>query len=198
MIAVRESGIIRVVPREFSSLKLECFGDFVFIMKKVIVIGCPGSGKSVFSRSLHELTGLPLFPLDLICWRPDRTFLPKEEKIRKVREIISKDEWIIDGNYGSTMEMRMEKCDTIIFLDYPTDVCLEGILERRGKSRPDLPWVEPSDEIDEEFIEFVKNYNTVNRPVVFERMSKFPEKEIHVFKSRDEADMFLVSLKEQM
>ena len=171
---------------------------FIINMKKIIVIGCPGSGKSVFSRALHELTGLPLFHLDLICWRPDRTLLPREESSKKVLEILLKEKWIIDGNYGSTMEMRMEKCDTIIFLDYPTDVCIEGILERRGKTRPDLPWVEPSDEVDEEFIEFVKNYNTVNRPVVFERISKYPDKEIHVFKSRGEADRFLLLLKDQL
>ena len=164
-------------------------------MKKVIVIGCPGSGKSVFSRALHELTGLPLFPLDLICWSPDRTFLPKDEKIKKISEILSKDEWIIDGNYGSTMKMRMEKCDTIIFLDYPTEVCLDGIISRRGTKRPDLPWVEPSDEIDEEFIEFVKNYNTINRPVVLELMKKQDGKRQLVFKSREEADDFLQSFK---
>ena len=116
-------------------------------MKKVIVIGCPGSGKSVFSRALHKITGLPLYHLDMIYWREDKTFLSREELIEKINEIGATDEWIIDGNYGGTMELRMSLCDTIIFLDYSTDVCLEGIMTRRGSQRPDIPWTD-SDELD--------------------------------------------------
>ena len=163
-------------------------------MKKVIVIGCPGSGKSVFSRTLHELTGLPLYPLDMIRWREDRTMISCEEMIRRILEIGKEDEWIMDGNYGATMELRMTLCDTIIFLDYPVDVCLEGIMARRGKTRPDLPWVEAEDEEDREFIDFVKNYKIVNRPVVLERLEKHAGKNIIVFKSRKEADAFLAGL----
>lgn len=160
-------------------------------MKKVIVIGCPGSGKSVFSRALHDITWLPLYHIDMIRWREDKTFLSREELIEKINEIGSTDEWIMDGNYGATMELRMSFCDTIIFLDYPTEVCLEGIMSRRGKPRPDLPWIEPVDEIDEEFVESVKNYNTINRPVVLERINKFSDKNVIVFKSRTESDSFL-------
>ena len=160
-------------------------------MKKVIVIGCPGSGKSVFSRALHDITGLPLYHIDMIRWREDKTFLSREELIEKINEIGSTDEWIMDGNYGATMELRMSFCDTIIFLDYPTEVCLEGIMSRRGKPRPDLPWIEPVDEIDEEFVESVKNYNIINRPVVLERINKFSDKNVIVFKSRTESDSFL-------
>lgn len=163
-------------------------------MNKVIVIGCPGSGKSVFSRRLNELTGLPLFHLDLLRWRKDRTFRSRDELIEKIEEIGKSEKWIMDGNYGSTMELRMSLCDTVIFLDYPTDVCLEGINERRGKVRPDMPWVEPVDEIDEEFVDFVRNYNEVNRPVVLERISKFSDKNLIVFKSRNESEEFLDSL----
>ena len=162
-------------------------------MKKVIVIGCPGSGKSVFSRALHKITGLPLYHLDLINWREDKTFLSREELIGKINEIGATDEWIMDGNYGGTMELRMSLCDTIIFLDYPTDVCLEGIMTRRGSQRPDMPWTD-SDKLDEEFIDFVKNYNINNRPKVIERINSFPDKDVLVFKSRKEADGFLETL----
>ena len=164
-------------------------------MKKVIVIGCPGSGKSVFSRALHDVTDLPLYHLDSIYWREDRTFISREELIEKINEIGATDSWIIDGNYGATMELRMSLCDTIIFLDYPTEVCLEGVMSRRGKARPDMPWIEPADEIDEEFIDSVKNYNTINRPVVLERISKYSDRNVIVFNSRAEADSFLESLK---
>ncbi len=165
-------------------------------MKKVIVIGCPGSGKSVFSRELHALTGLPLYPLDLIRWRADRTFLPKEQMVEEVRKIIEKDEWIIDGNYGATMEMRMSYCDTIIFFDVPTEVCYAGVLQRRGTARPDLPWVEPVDEIDPEFVDSVLQYNSVNRPIVLERIQKYADgREIHIFQSREEAGAFLDAMR---
>ena len=161
-------------------------------MKKVIVIGCPGSGKSVFSRQLHAITGLPLYPLDLIRWRADKTFLPKEQMVEEVRKIVATDEWIIDGNYGATMELRMAFCDTIIFLDYPTEVCYEGIMARRGTARPDMPWVEPVDEVDPEFVDSVLQYNAVNRPIVLERIQKYADgREVYVFQGREEAAAFL-------
>ena len=161
-------------------------------MKKVIVIGCPGSGKSVFSRQLHAITGLPLYPLDLIRWRADKTFLPKEQMVEEVRKIVATDEWIIDGNYGATMELRMAFCDTIIFLDYPTEVCYEGIMARRGTARPDMPWVEPVDEVAPEFVDSVLQYNAVNRPIVLERIQKYADgREVYVFQGREEAAAFL-------
>ncbi len=166
-------------------------------MKKVIVIGCPGSGKSVFSRNLHDITGLPLYHLDMIYWRADKTFISREELIEKINEIGATDEWIMDGNYGGTMELRMFLCDTIIFLDYPTDVCLEGIMARRSTHRPDMPWAD-SDELDGEFVDSVKNYYSQNRPTVLERIKKFSDKRILIFKSRLEADGFLKMLRESV
>jgi len=103
--------------------------------------------------------------------------------------VLEKDEWIIDGNYGSTMELRMAACDTVIFLDYPLDVCLDGIRERRGKPRSDMPWIETEE--DEEFIEFIKSYNEQQKPKVIELFEKYSDKNIVIFKSREEADAFL-------
>lgn len=160
-------------------------------MEKAIIIGCPGSGKSVFARSLHEKTGLPLYPLDSFCWRPDRTMVPKEIRLELLLRVLRTDRWIIDGNYGSTMELRMAFCDTVFFLDYPTEICLQGVLARRGVKRPDLPWVEPPDQTDTEFLAFVQNYNTHNRPTVLQRLQRLSGKDIYVFRSRSEADAFL-------
>ena len=163
-------------------------------MKKIIVIGCPGSGKSTFSKSMHKITGIPLVHLDMLFWNSDKTSVEKSVFLDRLSAEMRKDEWIIDGNYNSTMEIRMEACDTIVFLDYPTDVCLRGIEERRGKVRSDMPWVEP-DEYDREFVEFIKNYNSQSRARVLELIEKFSCKDVFVFGSRAEADAFLDKLR---
>lgn len=161
-------------------------------MKKVMVIGCPGSGKSTFARALHERTGLPLFYLDMMYWNADKTTVDKAIFHHRLSEVLQKNEWIIDGNYGSTMELRMQPCDTVFFLDYPTEVCLDGIRNRRGKPRPDMPWVETEE--DAEFVEFIQSYNQQSRPHVMELLRQYPEKNVFIFQNRDEADDFLNSL----
>lgn len=162
-------------------------------MKKVIVIGCPGSGKSTFSKSLHRITGIPLFHLDMLFWNADKTTVEKPVFIERLLKTVQNSEWIIDGNYISTMELRMEKCDTVIFLDYPLEVCLNGIKERKGKPRSDMPWIE-SDEEDAEFIEYIKNYNTQSRPQVLELLKRYSHKDIYIFSNRTQAEEFLTRL----
>ena len=158
-------------------------------MKKVIVIGCPGSGKSTVSRELHNKTGIPLYHLDMMYWNADKTMVENRLFLERLSAVLEKNEWIIDGNYGSTMELRMAACDTVIFLDYPLDICLDGIRERRGKPRSDMPWIETEE--DAEFIEFIKNYNEQQKPKVLELIKKYADKNIIIFKSREEADAFL-------
>ena len=158
-------------------------------MKKVIVIGCPGSGKSTVSRALHNKTGIQLYHLDMMYWNADKTTVEKGVFLERLSAVLEKDEWIIDGNYGATMELRMAACDTVIFLDYPLDVCLDGIRERRGKPRSDMPWIETEE--DAEFIEFIKNYNEQQKPKVLELLEKYRDKNIIIFKSREQADAFL-------
>ena len=158
-------------------------------MKKVIVIGCPGSGKSTVSRTLHNKTGIPLYHLDMMYWNADKTTVEKSVFLERLSAVLEKNEWIIDGNYGSTMELRMAACDTVIFLDYPLDVCLDGIRERRGKPRSDMPWIETEE--DAEFIEFIRNYNEQQKPKVLELLEKYSDKNIVIFKSREEVDAFL-------
>lgn len=161
-------------------------------MKKIIVIGCPGSGKSTFSRALHELTGIALFHLDMMYHNADRTTVPREVLIERQKAVMAQDEWIIDGNYGSTMEMRLRECDTVFFLDYPTEVCLSGIESRKGKPRPDMPWVE--EETDEEFIAVVRSFGTVKRPDVLRLLEQYSDRNIIIFKSREESDRYLERL----
>ena len=159
-------------------------------MEKIIVIGCPGSGKSTFSKALHSHTGIPLYHLDMLFWNADKTTVEKSVFLDRMRKIFTESRWIIDGNYASTMEERLQFCDTVIFLDYPLEECLEGIKERRGKERSDMPWVETQEE-DAEFISFITNYNLKNRPQVIELLERYADKNIFIFKSRKEAETFL-------
>ncbi len=161
-------------------------------MKKIIVIGCPGSGKSTLSRALHQKTGLPLYHLDMMFWNPDKTTVEKSIFRERLSAVLEKDEWIIDGNYSSTMELRLAACDTVIFLDYPLDVCLGGVRKRRGKPRSDMPWVETED--DAEFIEFIKSYNEQQKPRVLSLLEKYRSKNVITLTSREEADEFLARL----
>lgn len=162
-------------------------------MKKVIVIGCPGSGKSVFSRALHRKTGLPLHHLDLMYWNADKTTVEKDVFLERLAAVLGQDAWIIDGNYASTMEQRITACDTVIFLDYPLATCLEGIRARQGKPRCDMPWVEQDE--DTEFIAFVKSFRDVQRPKVLELLEKHSDKCCIVFTDRGQADVFLRDLR---
>ena len=162
-------------------------------MKKVIVIGCPGSGKSTFSRELCKVTALALFHLDMLYWNEDRTTVEKTVFLKRLNSVLQKDEWIIDGNYASTMEMRLKECDTVIFLDYPLELCLEGIRQRQGKVRSDMPWVETEE--DGEFIEFIKRFDAESRPQIMDLLCKYSDKNVFVFTDRAQASDFLDTLK---
>ena len=157
--------------------------------QKILIIGCPGSGKSTLARTLQAKTGLPLYHLDLLYWNPDKTKTPREEFRGRLREILATDAWIIDGNYASTMELRIQSCDPLIFLDYPTEICLQGIRERMGKPRPDMPWVETEE--DSEFLQYVAEFQEKNRPDILALLSRYPNVRQIILHSREETDHFL-------
>lgn len=164
-------------------------------MKRIMVIGCPGSGKSTFARALRDITGLPLVYLDQLYWNADRTTVDKAVFRARLAEAMAGECWIIDGNYGSTMEMRLEACDTVFFLDYPTEVCLEGVRTRRGTVREDMPWVETEE--DGEFMEFIRQFASESRPNIWQLLQKYPQKQQIVFHSRLEADEYLCACRRE-
>jgi adenylate kinase family enzyme len=161
-------------------------------MKKVLVIGSPGSGKSTFARKLQDITGLPLVYLDRLQWNADRTVVDRSVFLARLEEALQMDAWIIDGNYACTLEMRLQVCDTVFFLDFPVDLCLKGIEERRGTVRPDMPWVE--EEEDPAFTEFVRRFPVETRPVILDLLEQYDHKEIHTFTSREEANQYIQQL----
>ena len=162
-------------------------------MNKIIVIGCPGSGKTTFSRKLAQVTGIPIYHLDAVWHKPDKTHIEREEFDKIQEDIFAAETWIIDGNYRRTVEMRVRACDTVIFFDLPTEICVEGAKARVGKMRPDMPWQE--DYLDMQFYAEIMSFKERVVPGIYEILNRYKnEKRIIVFKSRDEADKFLKSI----
>lgn len=156
-------------------------------MKKILVIGNSGSGKSTFARKLHQATGLPLLHLDLLWHLPDKTNISREEFDTRLEEILALKEWIIDGNYQRTLQQRIAACDTIFLLDYPVEVCLAGVAERIGKDRPDIPWQET--EFDPEFRQWILDFPNTQLPDIYRLLDQYQDqKQIIIFTSREEAD----------
>lgn len=160
-------------------------------MKKIIVIGSPGAGKSCFSRKLSFLTNIELFHMDNLYWHEDKTHISHEELVSKLNEIMTNDMWIIDGNYISTLELRIKEADTIFYLDYPTEICIEGIKSRVGKKRDDIPWVE--DELDNDFFKFVEAFRAETKPQIESLLEKYNYKRLYRFSYRDDMNKYLYS-----
>ena len=163
----------------------------MFNYKKVIVIGCSGGGKSTFSKQLAEITGLTLYHLDNIYWLPDTSHLERPVFIKKQKEIMKTESWIIDGNYGKTIKYRIKECELAFFFDIPTEVCLKGVLTRERKRDDIACELEPN----EELTDYIINYRKKNRPKVMRLIKNHPEVEVVTFKSHNEADEYLKKLR---
>lgn len=159
---------------------------------RIIVIGSPGAGKSTLSRALAKACGLPLFHLDMIWHKPDGTNITRKEFDAALSEILLGERWIIDGNYSRTLTVRLDACDTVILLDYPTDVCIAGAMSRIGKKRADMPWVER--EFDPEFKKWIEDFPSRELPQIYALLKQAEkDKNVIVLHSRAEADLFLKS-----
>ena len=162
-------------------------------MQKVLVIGCPGAGKSTFARALRDATGLPLCYLDMLWHKPDRTHITREEFDRVLAEWLARPAWIIDGDYSRTLPQRLEACDTVFFLDFPLEVCLAGVENRRGAQRPDMPWVE--EELDAEFLQYILDFGQAQLPAIRAMLEPYRgRRQILTFRSRAGADAWLNAL----
>ncbi len=155
-----------------------------------MIIGSPGAGKSTFARKLRDATSIPLYYLDMLWHKPDRTTISREEFDRQLLAIVKKDRWIIDGNYQRTLEIRLKECDTVFLLDFPLEVCLAGARARIGEKREDLPWTEP--EMDREFEQWIIDFPKTQLPEIYRLIKEYKkEKNIIILKSRKEADDYL-------
>jgi adenylate kinase family enzyme len=164
-------------------------------MKRVLVIGSAGAGKSTFSRRLGARLGLEVIHLDVAHWRPGWTEPPKDEWRRKVEELCRGESWVIDGNYSGTLEPRLAACDTVIFLDLPRAVCAWRVLKRvvmyRDGTRPDMA-EGCREKFDLKFLLWVWNYPARSRPKVLRLLEQYAEgREIVRLRSSAEAEGFL-------
>ena len=162
---------------------------------RIIIVGSGGSGKSWLGKQLAKVTGYPLFHLDTEHWKPGWVQSSKEEKIARQNEIISGDKWIIDGNYGSTMEIRFAAAELVIFLDLSRIICAISVIRRHGKKRPDLPdYLEESgifSKDSREFFKWVWSYPKTGRKTVMALKEKYPDKAFLQIKTRREVRKLL-------
>lgn len=166
-------------------------------MNKVLVIGCPGSGKTTLSKALAEKTELPLIHLDRIQWTGNWECIRGEAFDRILEDELKKPHWIIDGNYNRTIPMRLEYCDTVIFLDYPLYVSFFGALKRvitnYGRVRDDMGG-NCRERFDPSFFWFILTFNIKNRRKYHQLLSRCEGKRIIILKSRKEAGRFFDSI----
>lgn len=165
-------------------------------MKKVIIIGCPGSGKTTLAKALGEKTGLDVVHLDKLQWKGNwETVRGEEFDARLVREM-EKDSWIIDGNYNRTIPLRLKYCDTVIFLDFPMWLSLWGAFSRMiknyGRVRDDMG-SNCRERFDLSFFLFIIGFNSKNRKRYYEMLRLEKDKRVIVLKSRKEISDFLCS-----
>ena len=164
-------------------------------MKKVLVIGPGGAGKSTFARRLGDLLDIEVKHLDKLYWRAGWQEPAKDEWLERVKELATEESWIMDGNYGGTLEVRLKQSDTIIFLDMPRLLCLWRITKRRilysGRSRPDMAEGCP-EQLNWEFVRWVWHYSRTSRPKVVKLLRENAEtKKIVWLRSRADVRRFL-------
>lgn len=154
----------------------------------------PDRENPIFSKKLSKITGIPRIHIDNLYWNEDKSHVSREELLSKFDGVFALDSFLLDGNYPSTLENRLERgIDTVFFLDLPLDACLSGIRQRLGRKRDDLPFVETAED-GEELIDFVMKFESETKPLILASLEKHPEIRLARFKSRKEIDSYLASL----
>ena len=164
--------------------------------KKICLFGCPGSGKSTLGKNLSKIMNLQVYHLDNIYWKPNWVNISKEEFDEKLNELLLLDEYIIEGNYNRTLDLRLEKCDLAIFLDFNRFTCLVSVIKRyfmyKNKTRDDItPGCDEA--LDKEFISYVWNFNKKFRKKYYQKL-KESNKEYLILRNRRQVKRFINEL----
>jgi len=165
-------------------------------MKRIAVIGCGGSGKSTIARQLGALLDLPITHLDAIFYDHDWNPLPQNEFAARQHKLVSRERWLIEGNYASTLHIRLAAADTVIFLDLPAITCLWGIAQRRCRYRGGQHHQDGVfDRIGWSFVKYIAGYRTAMKPKMLTLIAKHgPRARLIVLRSRKHANRFLAQL----
>ena len=166
-------------------------------MERIVIIGCGGAGKSTLARQLGKKLNIPVVHLDKLWWKPNWVETSREEFDAKLAQELAKPRWIMDGNFNRTINQRVDRCDTLIYLDFNRVACLMGVLKRvittYGKVRPDMGEGCP-ERFDFSFLKWVWNFNNDHRPTYYQLMREVPGVECIVLFNRRMVKKFLNSL----
>lgn len=164
---------------------------------RIMVIGCPGAGKTTFAKELGKHLKLPVVHLDFLNWRDNWTPVSREVFDELLLTEVSSDRWIIDGNYGRTIPLRLKYADAVVYMDYSRIICIFGALKRiivnYGKTREDMGSNCP-ERFDMEFMKYIWTFNEANREKYYEVLSKEENIEVFIVRNRREASQLMSKL----
>jgi adenylate kinase family enzyme len=168
-------------------------------MKRVLVIGSSGAGKSTFAINLGKIINLPVIHLDGEFWQPGWIEMLREDWRENARGLVRRDRWIMDGTYDNSLDIRLPFADTVIFLDYPRRICLwravRRITSNHGRVRSDMAEGCP-EKVDWSFIKWIWNYRRDRYPVIYDSLKKyFSHGNLIVFKNPSEAAKYLRTIR---
>lgn len=171
-------------------------------MKHILIIGCNASGKTTMARKLSEKLNLPLIHLDKLYWRDNWTHATDEEFDKLLEEELKKDEWIIEGNIKRTLPKRLKYCDTVIYLDFSSFVCvlnaIKRLIQSHNKSRPDMggECIEKFNLKGLKFINSIWSFNTKNRKDYYKMISQENQIKVIILKNRKQVNEYLKNINE--
>jgi len=169
-------------------------------MRRVLVIGSPGAGKTTLSTRLAAKLNVPVHYLDLHHWLPGWTYRDGAEARETVRAIAETPAWIMDGNFAETFDLRMPRADTLVWLDYPRATCIRRILMRAikgyGRQPPDLPDGCP-ETFDLQVLRFAWRFPAESRPQIVAATERFGQ-HLRVFRLEGDHDVATFSRAQEL